>query len=104
MTRAHVFRGNKEPTPKEVQHMLGIPLSLEGHAQPQPRNKYAHVCSVFVVANCCSFILPLAQAEESIQRVIEELQRDPRVGRSGMRPLRATGPAVAAAVTMLEVR
>jgi protein transport protein SEC23 len=44
----------------------------------------------------------LAQAEESIQRIIEELQRDPRVVRSGMRPLRATGPAVAAAVTMLE--
>jgi len=52
----------------------------------------------------CSFILPVSQAEESIQRVIEELQRDPRIVKNGMRPLRATGPAVAAAVTMLEVR
>lgn len=46
----------------------------------------------------------MSQAEESIQRVIEELQRDPRIVKNGMRPLRATGPAVAAAVTMLEVR
>jgi protein transport protein SEC23 len=47
-------------------------------------------------------LLPLSECKFTLETIIEELQRDPQPNSKTTRPLRATGVAVAVAVSLLE--
>jgi protein transport protein SEC23 len=86
--KAHIFRGLKDLSEKEVSAALGLQKTpgLTGF-QGNPKN---------------NFILPLSAVETNIQSILEELQRDPKPVKNDRRPLRSTGAAISIAVSLME--
>ncbi len=98
--KSYVFRGNKEVTPRQVQEMLGI---IARGQQPQQANAAgaAPTPAAAAAAGAKSrFVLPLAECQLTLETILDELQRDPQSHKG--RPLRATGVAMAVAVSLLE--
>lgn len=91
--KSYVFRGNKEVTAKQVADILSLsrPVAAQQKGAPQPAFRES------------SFLVPLSECELTITAILEELQRDPRPVKGDRRPLRATGVALSAAVSLLEV-
>ena len=93
-TKAYVFRGSKDYTPKQIQDMLG--LSPQNRAiprigQPIPQSFGA-----------ARFLLPVERCEWQLTNIIEQLARDPWPVANDKRPLRCTGNAINVAVGLLE--
>ncbi|KAL5499189.1 SEC23 [Sanghuangporus vaninii] len=93
-TKAYVFRGSKEYSPKQIQDMLG--LSPQNRAAPRPGQP---VPQLFGAAR---FLLPIERCEWQLTNIIEQLARDPWPVANDKRPLRAIGNAVSVAVGLLE--
>lgn len=91
--KSYVFNGSKELTSKQIQTLLGITVhnpQAGGPARSAPPQ------------NQPRFIVPRAECEQTLEKILEELQRDPHPVKSDRRPLRATGVAMAVAVSLLE--
>jgi protein transport protein SEC23 len=95
-SKAYVFRGGKEYSPKQIQDMLG----LSGAARVAPRPGQP-VPQVF---GSSRFLLPVQQVEFQLTGILETLARDPWPVSNDKRPLRCTGVALSVAVGLLEVR
>jgi len=100
-SKAYVFRGDKGPTPEQVQEQLG----LKNPALQQPINPQANIqanmnpCTSQVASR---FLLPLSQCESTLTTIIEELQGDPWPVKQKRRARRCTGIAVGIATSLLE--
>jgi protein transport protein SEC23 len=92
--KSYVFRGNKEVTAKQITDILA--LSRPGQKQ-QPQQP-----GMQPLFRENSFLVPLSECELNITNILEELQHDPRPTKSDRRPLRSTGTAISAAVSLLE--
>ncbi len=92
--KSYVFRGNKEVTVKQVQDLLTLSTSRSATA-PKPAAGQSFREN--------GFLVPLSECELTLTSILEELQPDPRPVKGDRRPLRATGVAVSAAVSLLEV-
>lgn len=94
--KSYVFRGNKEVTAKQITDILSLSRggqkAQQGQAQGQQPQSFLQN----------TFLVPLSECELNITSILEELQHDPRPAKSDRRPLRATGAAVSAAVSLLE--
>jgi protein transport protein SEC23 len=93
--KSFVFRGNKEVTAKQITDILALSRSGAKAQQPQQGGAQA-------AFRDNSFLVPLSECELNITSILEELQHDPRPVKSDKRPLRSTGVAISAAVSLLE--
>lgn len=93
--KSYVFRGNKEVTTKQIQDLLALSTS---RASVQ---KSGGVQQTAFREN--GFLVPLSECELTLTSTLEELQHDPRPVKTDKRPLRATGVAISAAISLLEV-
>jgi len=84
ISKAFVFRGNKELTGKQIQEFLNLSPGAHG------------------ATSASKFLQPLSKCEMSISDLIEELQPDPWPVPTGKRPLRSVGTALSIAVGLLE--
>jgi len=90
MLKQFVFPGNKEQTAKSVQEYLGVGLKSAGGQPGQ----------MMVQPN--RFVQPISECEVLLTEIVNNLRRDPWPTSSKHRPLRATGAALAIAVSLLE--
>eukprot|EP00750_Incisomonas_marina_P024972 INCI5258.1.p1 GENE.INCI5258.1~~INCI5258.1.p1 ORF type:complete len:765 (-),score=86.15 INCI5258.1:403-2697(-) len=91
--KSYSLRGNKAYTPAQVSEMLGlIPRGRRRPGQPVPTPAEA----------ASRFLLPVEQAQFSLEQILDDLQKDPWPVKSGHRPERCTGAALGVAVSLLE--
>ena len=94
--KSYVFRGNKEVTAKQIQDLLALSTSrtaATGKPGGAPQTAFREN----------GFLVPLSECELTLTSTLEELLHDPRPVKTDKRPLRATGVAVSAAISLLEV-
>lgn len=91
--KSYVFRGNKEVTTKQIQDLLSLSTSRPSTTAKAPGVAYREN----------GFLVPLSECELTLTSTLEELQHDPRPVKNDKRPMRATGVAISAAVSLLEV-
>ncbi|EXV03601.1 SEC23/Sec24 family protein [Metarhizium robertsii] len=94
--KSYVFRGSKDYSAKQVQEMLGLSSSgirPGSHAQPgRPAP----------MGPASRFLLPVQQAEFSLTKALESLQKDPWPTANDRRSLRCTGVALSVAIGLME--
>ncbi|EFY87475.1 Protein transport protein sec-23 [Metarhizium acridum CQMa 102] len=94
--KSYVFRGSKDYSAKQVQEMLGLSSSVirpGSHAQPgRPAP----------MGPASRFLLPVQQAEFSLTKALESLQKDPWPTANDRRSLRCTGVALSVAIGLME--
>jgi protein transport protein SEC23 len=94
--KSYVFRGNKEVTAKQIQDLLALSNSrTSANVKPGGGQQTAFREN--------GFLVPLSECELTLTSTLEELQHDPRPVKNDKRPLRATGVAISAAISLLEV-
>lgn len=122
IARAYVFKGAKEVTKKQIQDILALNIGRPAGAGPAPGANIGHPpgqaggpppgvqggprapqqpTQHHVPSN--KFLQPIHQCDMWMNDLIEQIQPDPWPVAQGNRPLRATGAALAVAVTLLEV-
>ena len=87
--KAYVFRGDKHKTPAEIQQALKIINTNDPRAA---RN----------IQNLKKFLVPVAECEENLNNILDDLQPDPFPVAQGLRPHRCTGNAMDIAIGLLE--
>jgi len=90
--KSYVFRGNKEVTVKQIQDLLSLSTSRPSTTAKAPGVQYREN----------GFLVPLSECELTLTSTLEELQHDPRPVKTDKRPMRATGVAISAAISLLE--
>lgn len=90
--KSYVFNGSKELNTKQIQTLLGITVANpQAGGRPAPQQGAQP-----------RFIVPRSECEQTLEKILEELQRDPHPVKSDRRPLRSTGVALAVAISLLE--
>ncbi|CAA0823378.1 Sec23/Sec24 protein transport family protein [Striga hermonthica] len=87
--RVVMFHGEREVSSEQAKHFLGLHHTKHSFGKA-PMQQRQH-----------EFLLPVSECEFSITTAIEDIHTSPPV-EPGHRPLRSTGPAISAAVDLLE--
>ncbi|WBW75223.1 COPII cargo receptor subunit Sec23a [Schizosaccharomyces osmophilus] len=98
-SKSYVFRGSKDYSSKQVQEMLGLPVSSAAAAAPIALQQ-ARAVSGGITAS--RFLLPIQQCEFQLTSILEQLQPDSWPVANDRRPQRCTGTALNIAVSMME--
>ncbi|KHO00897.1 Sec23/Sec24, trunk domain protein [Metarhizium album ARSEF 1941] len=94
--KSYVFRGSKDYSAKQVQEMLGLSSSgIRPGSQAQPGRPVP-------MGPASRFLLPVQQAEFSLTKALESLQKDPWPTANDRRSLRCTGVALSVAIGLME--
>ncbi|KAG6018142.1 GTPase-activating protein S23 [Claviceps lovelessii] len=94
--KSYVFRGSKDYTAKQVQEMLGLSSTgIRPNVQTQSGRTVA-------TSPASRFLLPVQQAEFSLTKALESLQKDPWPTANDRRNLRCTGVALSVAIGLME--
>ncbi|KAG0630568.1 hypothetical protein M758_1G188200 [Ceratodon purpureus] len=93
LSRAVVFRGEKEVPTQQVHEFLGLTTKqLRGTG---PAN--------IALSGIGRYLLPVSECEFSLSAALDELQPNPYFVKPGFRPQRATGAALSVAASLMEV-
>lgn len=90
--KSYVFRGEKEYTAQKVQEMLGITPMRGAAGAPIPGRSYA----------LGRFLMTVSECTFCLERVLEDLQKDPWPCQPQERVSRSTGAALNVALGLLE--
>ena len=85
--RAYVLKGDKDYDPGQVASLLGLGGGGGGGGGAPPSNR---------------FIAPVAEASLQLERILDDMTRDPWPCAADQRPARATGVGLRVATTLLE--
>lgn len=94
--------GPKCSLPERTCWSSGSGWSPSSHIQQIPSGDWPYPRRPFTSAQC--LFQPISECDESINDIIDQINVDRWPVPQGHRPLRATGAALAVAVTLLEVR
>lgn len=92
LSRAVVFRGEKEVPTQQVHEFLG--LTTKQWRGTGPAN--------IALSGIGRYLLPVSECEFSLSNALDELQPNPYFVKPGFRPQRATGAALSVAASLME--
>ncbi|VVT51558.1 uncharacterized protein SAPINGB_P003136 [Magnusiomyces paraingens] len=99
-SKLHVFRGDKEVTPKDLQSKLGLnphPISMApGHQAAQ------NPAAAILQQGYSRFLQPVQECEFQLTNLIEKIQKDMWLVPNDQRHTRCTGSALSVAISLLE--
>jgi protein transport protein SEC23 len=90
--KSYVFNGSKELSSKQIQGLLGITAANPAAGARSTQQQHSQP----------RFIVPRSECEQTLENILEELQRDPHPVKTDRRPLRSTGVALAVSISLLE--
>eukprot|EP00761_Pharyngomonas_kirbyi_P010528 gb/GECH01010548.1/.p1 GENE.gb/GECH01010548.1/~~gb/GECH01010548.1/.p1 ORF type:complete len:775 (+),score=181.75 gb/GECH01010548.1/:1-2325(+) len=96
--KSYVFNGSKEVTIDAIHKQLGMATTNAG-ARPTPQSMQT---AGSVATRSSQFLRSASECEFVFFNIMDDLQPDPWPVRSDQRPKRCTGPALSAAVSLLE--